>query len=243
MRKTLLASVAVTVLCAAPAIAADMPVKAPVYKAPAAFSWTGCYIGAHVGGGWGVARAEAPGVADPKPHGFFGGGQVGCDYQASNWVLGVDGSFSGSRMHDQRTELFPAIPFSRLDTFETKIDWLASVTGRVGYAWDRWLVYGRGGGAWIRDRFNDHGTVFIATFNEGNTLTRAGWTAGGGVEYALARNWSFLVEYDYYGFGTKSVTLTGCGGPGCGFPASETFPMKQNLFVVKAGINFRFGSQ
>src|SRR6266849_7678831 len=133
MRKTLLASVAVTVLCAAPAIAANMPVKAPVYKAPAAFSWTGCYIGAHAGGGWGVASAEAPDVADSKPHGFVGGGQVGCDYQASNWVLGVDGSFSGSRMHDQRTELFSAIPFSTLDTFETKIDWLASVTGRVGY--------------------------------------------------------------------------------------------------------------
>src|SRR5436189_127457 len=62
-------------------------------------------------------------------------------------------------------------------------------------------------------------------------------------QIAFARNWSFLVEYDYYGFGTKSVTLTGCGGPGCGSPASETFPLKQNLSVVKAGINFRFGSQ
>jgi len=242
VKKLLVAGIAAAAFCGVPALAADMPVKAPVYKAPAAFSWTGCYIGAHAGYGWGVARAEGD-FADSKPRGFVGGGQVGCDYQASNWILGVDGSFTGSRMHDQRTELFPAGPFSRLDTFATKIDWLASATARVGYAWDRWLIYARGGGAWIRDRFNDSGTAFIVTFNEGNALTRTGWTAGGGVEYALARNWSFLVEYDYYGFGTKSVTLAGCGGPGCAGSASETFPLKQNLSVVKAGINFRFGSQ
>jgi outer membrane immunogenic protein len=241
MKRLFVAGLAAAVFSGAPALAADMPVKAP-YHDPG-FSWTGCYIGAHAGGGWGVANPEAPTVADTKPQGFVGGGQVGCDYQASNWVLGVDGSFSGSGMHDQRTELFLGIPFNTLDTFETKIDWLASVTGRVGYAWDRWLVYGRGGAAWVRDRSNNSGTFFITTFNEGNALTRSGWTAGGGVEYAFARNWSFLVEYDFYGFGTKSATLSGCGGVGCGVPASVTFPLNQNLSVVKAGINFRFGSQ
>lgn len=242
MNRLFLAAVA-AVLCGSPAVAADMPVKAPAYRAPAAFSWTGCYLGGHVGFGWGVARAQAAEFADSQPAGFVGGGQVGCDYQASNWVFGVDGSFSGSGMRDQQTQTFPGIPFTLTDTFTNKVDWFASATARVGYAWDRWLVYGRGGAAWVRNKSNDAFTVFIATGNESGAVTRTGWTAGGGVEYALARNWSFLVEYDFYGFGTKSVTLTGCSGPGCGNPASETFPLQQNFSVVKAGLNFRFGSQ
>jgi outer membrane immunogenic protein len=119
-----------------------------------------------------------------------------------------------------------------LATDATKIKSLASVTGRVGYAWDRFLGYVKGGGAWVKDEYTATDTTFglVSTASE----TRAGWTIGGGGEYAFTDWLTGFVEYDFYDFGTKTNSFTGSAGA---FPIA----IKQTVSVAKAGLNFKFG--
>jgi len=172
MKKFLLAGVASIALSAgAPANAADLAPR-PAYKAPPVvapvplFSWTGCYIGAHIGGGWGrkefsdtalessfvfVGDGNGPHSIRTDTSGFLGGGQVGCDYQfAPNWVVGIQGDFSGADIKGDVVDPF----FKLAKTFHARTDWLASVTGRIGWAWDRWLIYAKGGVAWVGDKYH-----------------------------------------------------------------------------------------
>src|ERR1700730_7990862 len=100
MKKILVAGVATAALCSTSAFAADMPVKAAPMAAPAAFSWTGCYLGGNVGGAWGRDsdwEFELGGTGGhPKYSGAIGGGQIGCDYQNGPWVVGLAGMFDWS---------------------------------------------------------------------------------------------------------------------------------------------------
>jgi outer membrane immunogenic protein len=229
MKKLLVAGIAAGALCSAPALAGPPP---------SLFNWSGCYMGANAGYLWGVADPQANAVttfAQTSPRGFTGGGQVGCNYQVSNWLVGLQGDFNDSRARNSQTISSP-ISF---DTFETRVDWLASATARIGYARDQWLVYGKGGAAWVRDTFHDNGAIFIFSLDFSGSETRSGWTVGGGVEYGLTPNWSIGLEYDYYNFGTKFVTLPGIGVIGA---TTETFPLKENFSVVKAVINYRFST-
>ena len=118
MKKFLLATTAVAAL-SGPAFAADMPLKAPMMApivAPPPYSWTACYIGAHVGVGWGrkefsdnVNAISDLGGSIPFNVGadFLGGGQIGCDYQfASNWVIGIAGDFSWANIEGQTDDPF-----------------------------------------------------------------------------------------------------------------------------------------
>ena len=100
-------------------------------------------------------------------------------------------------------------------TFKETTDLLTSVTARVGYAWNNWLLYGKGGAAWASDRYSAFDA--LATYDFEGLETRFGWTAGAGVEWAFSDIWSVKLEYDYYGFGTRSVTfidnVSGTVGP------------------------------
>ena len=98
----------------------------------------------------------------------------------------------------------PAVPGDVVN-FNVRTDFLASITARVGYAWDSWLFYGKGGVAWAGDNYS--AADLLGTFDFEGLETRIGWTAGAGVEWALWNNWSVKLEYDYYGFGTRSVTF------------------------------------
>lgn len=134
--------------------AADIPVRAPV-RAPAAipvpiFSWTGCYIGGHVGGGWALKDwTDNIGGTSHTADGVIAGGQVGCDYQTGQWVFGAEGQFSWANLEGQSVN--PAFP---TETERSKIDFIGTVTGRLGYAVDRALFYVKGGGAWVNERFD-----------------------------------------------------------------------------------------
>jgi outer membrane immunogenic protein len=124
-------------------------------------------------------------------------------------------------------------------TDSTNIKSIATVTGRVGYAWDRFLGYVKGGGAWERDDYRIFGTLpGVAAgptpVDLSASETRSGWTVGIGGEYAFTNFLSGFVEYDYYDFGTRDLTFTGNGAPG-------TVSIKETKSVVKAGLNFRFG--
>jgi outer membrane immunogenic protein len=250
VKKTLLASVSiVALLLARPSLAADlskrMPVKAPPMAVPPpVFSWTGCYIGGHIGGGWGrktitdtpdsllvaFSSFESVKSVEDNTSGFLGGGQVGCNYQfAVPWVIGIEGDISAANLRGNVTS-----PFSPHSVFSIKTNWLASVTPRLGYAWDRWLLYVKGGVAWDHDSYS---AQYLGTYTASETPS--GWTIGAGLEWAFADNWSAKFEYDYYDFGSKNVTFN---NPNFGPPVgTQVETVKQTIQAVKFGINYRFG--
>ncbi len=118
------------------------------------------------------------------------------------------------------------------DMLNTKTEWTSTATGRIGAAFDRLLVYGKGDVAFAHDK----SSLTDVTFNTSSTnLTRTGWTAGVGLEYALSQNWTVRAEYDYLGFGSRPLTFT---TPGTG---TVTTNASLNVQEVKAGLNFKFG--
>ena len=245
MKKFLLATSALAI--AGSATAADMParmaVKAPIVAA-VPFTWTGCYVGGHAGYGWGRENFNDPlnnftlapnndlGISS---EGAIVGGQLGCNYQvASNWVIGVEGMGAWTDIKGSQ----PDLVFGGKNTLSSKTEALASITGRVGYSFDRVLFYGKGGGAWARDRYQNNfaGIAFFAIPPNVFTATtdRFGWTLGAGVEWAFADNWSAKVEYNHYDFGTKGLNLTDATG------AIIPINVTQRIDTVTVGINYRF---
>jgi outer membrane immunogenic protein len=242
-------SVALLALVAAgPAVAADMPVKAPVYKAaPAyvpAFSWTGCYIGAHVGYGWGPLSwfdvdpdtdggGDEPLLTSHKQRGAIGGGQVGCNYQVSSFLLGIEGDIAASNVKG-KSSVTTDDGVSII--YETKIHWLATLALRGGLVYDRFLIYGKGGFAFARSDYkwlNNEPNTFTASD------TRTGWLVGIGGEYALTNNWTAKVEYNYIDLGNKDIHgLSTDSDPTSG--PEETYRVKTRLNVIKAGLNYKF---
>jgi outer membrane immunogenic protein len=221
MKRSLLVSVGLVLLFASPIMAADLPVKSKAPPPPALYNWTGCYGGAQFGSlfeqkDWGVLGSH-------DGTGLVVGGQLGCNYQVSTWVFGIQGDAAWSDTSGSHTD-----PVTGL-TYQSKIDLLSSVTGRFGYAWDRLLAYAKGGGAWTHDKYDvllpDNST--FATAGE----TRSGWTVGGGFEYAITNNLSMFFEYNYYDFGTKTV----------GFTSGQLVDIRERESLVKVGANWKFG--
>jgi outer membrane immunogenic protein len=243
MKRLIVASIGVLTIGLTTASAADIRGRPPVYRAPPPapppvyFSWTGCYFGGHIGGLWARKEWEVRDPAFPfflgqsdgshRAEGFLGGVQAGCDYQfAGGWVIGVAGDYawtdaSGSHF----SPLFPGF------VNHTKIDSLASVTGRLGYGWDRFLGYVKGGGAWERDKYDFSNGVIIGTLDD----TRTGWTVGVGGEYAFTNFVSGFIEYNYYDFGNRDLTFVQNNG------RTFIYGIDETKHVVKAGLNFRFG--
>jgi|ERR1017187_474120 outer membrane immunogenic protein len=248
MRKNLLASVAFAAICGTPALAADLPIKAPAYKAspPAAlYNWTGCYIGGNAGGGWGhktfTDLATTPGVSGLIPasspeantSGGVVGGQAGCNYQfASNWVVGIEGAGSWANIKGSSDPFFGGKA-----VFNAQTNWIAATTGRLGYTQDRWLIYAKGGAAWAGDKYQVPLTFAGRPFDFQGSETRSGWTLGGGIEWAFWQNWSAKIEYAYYDFGTRSIGLVDSTG-------NVTLPdpsnISQRIQTVTVGINYHF---
>jgi outer membrane immunogenic protein len=244
MKKLLLATSALVL--AGPALGADLriPTKAPaIVAAPVPFSWTGCYVGAHAGYGWGRTN-----ITDPNPAGFangttqtantrgaLAGGQIGCDYQfAGGWVFGVEGSAAWADIKGTVND-----PFFAGKNFSSRTDFIADATGRIGYSFDRVLFYGKGGGAWAHNRFGMIAPLGpFGTSVSAATETRFGWVVGAGVEYAFTSNWSAKLEYNHYDFGSRQITLTGVGFAG---PFTTPENISQRVDTVKVGLNYRFG--
>jgi outer membrane immunogenic protein len=237
MKKILLATVALTVL-AAPAMAADLRVrKAPPPPPPVYFSWTGCYVGGNVGGLWVNKEITGPfgGSVSVDASGWAAGVQGGCNYQfAGGWVIGIQGDYDWADADIDRNSIFFANTTTRFD-----VKSVASVTGRIGYAWDRFLGYVKFGGAWERDELTVTFPAVTATYSD----TRSGWTIGIGGEFAIT-NWiTAFVEYDYYDFGNRGNNVV-CGPVACfgGGPASVLFDVDETKSVFKVGLNFLFNA-
>jgi len=210
--------VASSVLCATPALAADIAPYPSEPVAPAAvylpFSWTGFYIGAHAGGGFGSVDSNLPAPLDSfDANGFVGGVHAGYNYQMNQFVLGVEGdvdltSISGKSNFD------PV-----LGTNKVTVPWQGSVRGRLGYAWDRFMLYGTGGVA-----FAD------AKVAGADSKSLVGWTAGAGLEYAFTDNLSGRLEYRYTDFQRASYVT----------PAAGTFRNRLNENQVLVGFSYKF---
>jgi len=230
-------------------LAADLPLERPASFA-ARFNWTSCYVGGHVGGGFGTKDITDPAqlvqdsflgagstvgvtTATPTPTGVVIGGQIGCDYQfASSFVVGIEGAASGTTMKNTKTV---GLPLGNPDTASVKAttDFLPSLTARLGYAADNVLFYAKGGVALAGDKYDVTGSFLGTPFSFAGLDNRVGWTVGGGVDWAFSQHWSASIEYDYYGFGRGTVTMS---DPVNGF--SGAVDVKQTVQVVKVGLNF-----
>jgi outer membrane immunogenic protein len=220
------------------AVAAALATNAVAAERSPSFNWTGCYAGISAGGLW--ARSNLVGVGgatfNTDPTGVIAGGQIGCDYQsASSWLVGVEADFSGTTADEQNTVNTPPVSS---ETVDAKISWLASATARLGYGQGPWLLYGKGGAAWVRNKVHDN-NVILFTFLDGTAeSTEAGWTLGAGLEYALGPGWSARIEYDYYDFGRNNITISGTNFVGAA--VTGTASLKQEISVVKVGLNYHF---
>jgi len=231
-------SAAVAIATALPAAAADlrpapMPAKAPVLVA-APFSWSGCYIGVHGGGARGDKRwYNAAGVEFiDRAHdadGFLVGGQVGCNWQQGQFVFGIEGEAAWANIDGSAS-----VAGLTTTTYNTEADILGSIAGRIGWAFDRTLLFVKGGAAFTHER-QWIATTGGTTFDMDRDL-RWGWLVGGGLEYAFAPNWSGKIEYNYMNFGTADISL-------CAVPTGACFSdqIKQDMHVVKVGVNYRWG--
>jgi outer membrane immunogenic protein len=234
--------------------------------------WTGCYLGGHLGGAFGqeawstdssdksfvgLLAGVPSSIGSHTPTGGLVGVQVGCDYQVhSNFVVGGQGDFSWSRLSGGHSET-DAHTFGVTNdiTFfagTSRVDRLATMTGRIGYASDKALFYIKGGAAWSHDSYNLHiddvgiAGVTRSTLDFSTTADRWGWTAGAGFEYALWKNVSAFVEYDYLDFGAASVSLSCTSaismppGLSCSGKLPALLDINQQINQVKLGLNVRF---
>jgi outer membrane immunogenic protein len=221
-------------LASLPARAADMTPLGPRAMPtssyiPAQFYWTGFYLGAGAGGGWGTSTFTDPfsgAVASPSLKGFLVSGVTGVNYQISSVVIGVESNFTGSWAKGSAVD-------TTLNNLQASVFWTASITGRFGLAFDRFLIYGKGGAGfdYDRDTVNQPASGGSAI---GSTY-RAGWTVGGGFEYAITEHWTGRVEYDYFKFPVKGFAFTGST-----IPANGNGTVGINLNELKGIVAYKF---
>lgn len=235
MKTAISIALALTIAGTAAASAADLAAR-PYTKAPIAppvFTWTGFYVGVNAGIGgdktdYGFGIAGFPlGSANLTSFGAFGGGQIGYNWQfAGNWVAGVEADIQASGL---KSELNTSVLGTSFST-GTEMNYFGTVRGRIGYAFDRVLVYGTGGYA-----YGSEDTRLTATpgFAFSRSADLSGWTAGGGVEYAMTSNLSLKTEYLYLAFDRNNV-FSGVGIP-------FTIDNKVTAHTMKIGLNYAFG--
>ena len=208
------------------ALAADLPVrKAPPAPVYVPYNWNGWYVGAHVGYGWGDKDWSDPlfivtplGSFNHDFNGWLLGLQMGWNYQSGNWLFGIEGDWAWTNIDGGGTDIAAF-------NFHADVDWLATLTARVGITNDRWLWYLKGGGAWAKESFSVN---FGPSFSHSDT--RSGWLLGVGVEYAWGGNWTSKLEYNYIDFGDRNVSLLGLGAAS----------IDQKVHIVKVGMNYKF---
>jgi outer membrane immunogenic protein len=230
-------------------IAARPYTKAPPIATAPIYSWTGCYIGGNVGGGWdrqhytNVNPFRTPNfdLGSERNSGVIGGGQVGCDYQVGSWVFGAQGMFEAADLRGSNHVVpGPAdSQFPNVFDLSARTSWVTTATARLGYTIvPQALLYVKGGAAWT------HGSLDytitgqgVATFTGGET--RSGWVIGGGLEYLFTPNWSVFAEYNHMDFGsqtlnTQDIVTTNDSRP-------EPIRISRRIDIVMVGANFRFG--
>jgi outer membrane immunogenic protein len=254
--KRLAFTVSVVSIVGGSALAADLPPPYVPPRAPAAYipapvvppySWGGFYIGGNFGAAWNSGGSVSDTLnstfsGSGQTTKFTGGGQVGVNYEfLSGVVIGAEAMFDWLPNTTNTVNVVeglngPNPGATASATLNSR--WLTTVTGKLGYAWDRWLVYGKGGGAWVgADNPN------LTVNGGGQTLTSSttnnfGWTAGVGVEWAFAGPWSARVEYDFIGLQNRSITVANNGSAFAGDTINFN---NRNISLLTVGLNYKFG--
>ena len=281
LRKILLSTVFVA--AATSSFAADLPYRtaapAPYAAAMPVFTWTGFYVGVNAGGDWNKKSGYTTNVPANYPIyggangnsdlGFTGGAQVGYNMQFGNFVAGVEADINYLGGNRGSNGVFPSVaePASNTDFRITQSEsskWFGTARGRLGFAFDRALIYatgglafgGKGGGSNVDQR--DYGYIVPAvglagpTWGQttvplngtGNSSSNIGWALGGGMEYALSNAWSVKAEYLHVDLGRNTRTFTTLAAPanGSGYAGGNAITVrKDNKFdIVRAGVNYRF---
>ena len=254
------------------------PVYTPAV--PFAYNWTGCYVGGYVGGAWGdrdgatftdlgnanfTSFSGGVGAARISPShswsadlrdSFIGGGTLGCNWQPfrSPFVLGVEGEFGHLRL---TSEAFDPTTIRGGQTTPDVLgsarigDWYGMVTGRLGYAWNRILLYVKGGAAFVPIQGSVVDTCLTTAGGCGNWVVSTAsdrsvvttWTIGGGVEWAFATNWSVKAEYMFIGLDDTrtscgvATVASGAAVPGGPFCFDQHF---DGINTAKVGLNYKF---
>ncbi len=250
-------------------LAAQTYTKAPVVVS--AYNWTGFYIGGTVGGAWSTNKVRANAVDNGLPAQFqedgpavsaFGsnnlsqtnvifGGKIGFNQQLpGSWLVGIEADVSSLRFSQSAAKTgnpFVTYPFG-FATFNTSVstDWVATVRPRIGYAFDRALIYGTGGVAFGNEKFANtyadqasHG-FGLGSASSAASAVKVGWAAGAGIDYALPQNWILSVEYLHIDLGNihASGAVTDSGGP---INSSLHFSSKLQSDIVRVGLAYKFG--
>ncbi len=239
MRKILPIAIGALLAGTAMASAADLAVKArPVVPPVPVFSWTGFYAG--INGGIGGDKVDYPfsalnntygGNVGMNSFGGFGGGQIGYNWQfAPNWVFGIEADIQGSGI---KSDLNGTINNLGSISAGTELTYFGTVRGRLGYAFDRVLVYGTGGFAYGSAETKLSIAPSVVNFSKTNDVT--GWTAGAGVEWAMTNNFSLKTEYLYMQFDRSNVySLTD------GRTNYINIDNKIDVHTLKFGLNYAF---
>jgi high affinity Mn2+ porin len=234
MRPSFLASCAlVATILAFPRCAAGETMPGNSLATVPYYNWTGAYVGGHIAYSQGQTRDT---LFDPDPTGsgnsfgsLYGGVQVGYNYLLpSRILLGVEADISfpyfleGGDVVSTRASAHGAVS-------ET-VDFSSTVRGRLGYVFDRWLVYATGGFAWSQGRFGESpGTDGDEDVRH---RIRTGWSLGAGTEVAIAPEWSAKVEYLYDHLGSASVS----------FPSGTRFASAMDEHSLRLGLNYQLGA-
>jgi outer membrane immunogenic protein len=258
MNKGILSALALVALTGT-AFGADLPSRKGAVYAPVApiFTWTGFYVGVNAGAVFStidttvsgtaantianVAALRRPASFSQDKTGFIGGAQVGYNYQIGQIVLGAEADFQYT--DTKKTSSFLGTS-GATSVFRSEMDYLGTVRARVGYAFDRFMVYGTGGLAYadVKNRATFFSAAIPAQIDYlGNRSdTQVGYTVGGGLEYAFTNNLSAKVEYLYYDLGKKNnpVNLTAAGPAGGSYVARN----ETTGHIVRAGLNYRFST-
>ena len=240
MKRMLIASV-VAVAAGGQALAADLPPPmAPPPRAPAAYipiappyNWTGFYVGGNLGAGFNskgsISDTLGSTFGTTTNTSFVGGGQVGVNYEFwGGVVIGAEAMFDWVPNTSNTITVTGTGGNTATATINNR--WLT---------WDRVLLYGKGGGAFVGA--NSPGITVNgapATFSSTPSSTNSGWTAGIGVEWAFYGNWSARAEYDFIGLQNRSYTVA----PGTPAFGGDTINVNnRNIQLVTAGVNYKFG--
>lgn len=268
-----------------PSLAADMAFKAP--WAPG-FSWSGCYIGAQGGGGFmkdsmtgsvgldsegigGLSTSDSSYYGDPIFHAGGGtvGGQLGCNYQWGQAVLGVEGEGWWSSLTDRYTDnstttvFDPGSSFTQTFAYTDQSTltnrWNMAISLRAGWAFDRVLLYAKAGAVWGKfnfsasasevESYSDTGIYRSEMYTATSSQVLPGMLLGWGIEYAITNNWIARVEADYVNFNISNVnyaanyicTIGSCGGgPGSGYTQSGILSGWAAEALLKVGLNYKW---
>ena len=228
-------------LCAAslPALASDFPAAKPVHVAVgnpenSNHDWNGIYGGLNGGYAFGHSKAEYAVVngaegAHFDDNGGLAGGQIGFNFQSGNMVFGFETDIDWS--HIKGSTIVDEVKGSRLSG---QVDWFGTVRARIGFAVDNLLIYGTGGFAYGGIKVGLSNYIDSSSPYLSSSATATGWTAGGGSEFALNKNWSIKGEYLYVSLGNASFSLNDGN--------TQVASGKGNTYfnVMRAGLNYKF---